>query len=271
MSDTNAKKLPETAVFLDTSIPNIARVFDYLISGTANFEADRAAAELIQKKIPSLGKWVRLRRAFVQEAAYQLYQEGFRQFLDLGSGMPADDHIQAFAPEARIVFSDINPVAASYGQSIFEDRPNIEFLRADFRRINMLFYSTEVRRLIDLSQPVAIGVNNIMLFMSETDIRQLAQVLFDWAPVGSIIFASLQTRSETLADAIYEEFKQSCRSVGMPLELYNYDRLLGMLAPWQLEEVLPLVDFLGLPPDFISDVDKTEIDLSFFAGFFKKV
>ncbi len=72
----------DSSVFLDTSVPNLARIFDYLAGGITNFEADRQAAAQMLQIIPSLGKWVRLRRAFVQEAASQLHQAGFRQFLD---------------------------------------------------------------------------------------------------------------------------------------------------------------------------------------------
>lgn len=271
MTELDLKTSPETAVFLDTSLPNIARIFDYLTGGTANFEADRSAAEVIQKVVPSLGKWLRLRRAFVQEATNQLYQAGFRQFLDLGSGMPSDDHIQAVAPDAHIIFSDINPVAVSYGQSIFEGQPHTAFVRADYNHLNRLFFSAEVRRLIHLTEPVAIGLNNLMLFMSKADIQQLAQALYAWAPVGSTLYVALQTRTENDPKNEYEAFQQSCRAAGLPIELYRFDHALDMMSPWQAAEILPLVDFLELPADFINEVDKTEADLSFYAGFFKKV
>lgn len=271
MSYANLKAPPETAVFLDTSIPNIARVFDYLTGGTANFEADRKAAEVIQKVVPSLGKWIKLRRAFAQTAAKQLYQAGFRQFLDLGSGMPASDHIHAFAPEANIIFSDINPVAVSYGQSIFDEYPTIDFVRADYRQIDRLFYEPEVRNLIDLSEPVAIGVNHILLFMTENDICHLAQSLYGWAPAGSKFYLTLQTRSDNRSEKTYEEFRQNCRSAGLAIELYTYDHTLALMAPWQPDEVWPLVNFLELPPDFINETDKTELNLSFSAGFLKKL
>ena len=112
---------PEAEVYLDTAVPNKARIFDYLLGGDANFKADRAAAAKISRIIPSLPKWVRLRRAFVQEAAYTLYQNGFNQFLDLGSGMPTENDLHVAVPKANIVYSDTNPVAVSYGQSLFAE------------------------------------------------------------------------------------------------------------------------------------------------------
>ncbi len=261
---------PATAVFLDTSVPNVARIFDYLAGGTANFEVDRRAAAAMSNVIPSIQKWVRLRRAFIQEAARQLYEGGFRQFLDFGSGMPADDHIHAFTPEAHIVFSDINPVAVSYGQSFFADKPHVAYIRGDVREIHNIFLADEVRRLLNLKQPVAIGLNGLPLFMSERENQQLAQALYDWAPAGSQIFVVFQTRGDKEVIEAYEQFKKLSRAAGLPIELYTHQQYLNMLRPWQPEIITPIVEFLGLPADFITSEDETEIELAFYAAFLKK-
>lgn len=261
---------PETSVFLDTSTPNVARIFDYMAGGTANFEVDRVAAEAMLNVIPSLSKWVRLRRAFIQEAAHQLYEAGFRQFLDFGSGMPADDHIHAFAPQASIVFSDINPVAVSYGQSIFTDADNIAYIRGDIRNIQQIFLAPEVRQLINLDQPVAIGLNAISLFLSEQDNQQLAQALHEWAPAGSKIFMVFQTRGDKPMPEAYDQFRSMCRSAGLPVELYTYDQYIKMMQPWQPGNITPIAEFLGLPDDFITVEDQTEIELAFYAAILRK-
>ncbi|NJN55503.1 MAG: hypothetical protein HC804_12560 [Anaerolineae bacterium] len=121
---------------MNTEVPNLARIFDYLAGGSINYEIDRQAAEAMLTIIPSIGKWVRLRRAFIQEAASQLHAAGFRQFLDFGSGMPADDHIHAFAPDAHVVFSDLNPVAISYGQSILQTMKKLPTFAAMCARLS---------------------------------------------------------------------------------------------------------------------------------------
>ena len=74
---TNSPDQPNTSAFLDTSLPNLSRIFDYLMGGTANFEVDRQAAHEMLKRLPSLRKWIRLRRAVIQEAAHHLHREGF--------------------------------------------------------------------------------------------------------------------------------------------------------------------------------------------------
>lgn len=259
-----------TASFLNTEMPNLARIFDYLSGGSINYEADRQAAQSMLTIIPSLAKWVRLRRAFIQEAAAQLHTSGFRQFLDFGSGMPADDHIHAFAPEANIVFSDLNPVAVSYGQGLFSDHERIAYIRGDVRQIEQVFMAPEVRRLIDLQQPTAIGLNGIMLFLNMEENQHMAQALHEWAPEGSKIFMVFQTRADKEMPAEYDQFRQMCRSAGLPIELYTYKKSIDIMQPWQPVSIQPITEFLELPNDFISPDDETAIGLAFYAVFLEK-
>ncbi len=268
--DTNPTDLPTTSVFLNTSVPNMARIIDYLSGGTAHFEADRMAAGAMLQVIPSLGKWVRLRRAFIQEAAHQLHEAGFRQFIDFGSGMPADDHIHAFAPQAHIVYSDLNPVAVSYGQSIFADQDTIAYIRGDIRRLQDIVLAPETRRLINLEQPVAIGLNGLMGFLSEDDNQKMAHALCEWAPDGSRVFTVLQTRGDNTRSETYEHFRHLCRSAGFPIELYTYAQHIEMMKPWKPVTIAPVAEFLGLPDDFITPQDQTDIGVAFYAAFLEK-
>lgn len=261
---------PSTAVFLNTEVPNLARIFDYLSGGTINYEVDRHAAQSMLNVIPSLGKWVRLRRAFIQEAAAQLHMAGFRQFLDFGSGMPADDHIHAFAPEANVVFSDLNPVAVSYGQGILSNQERVAYIRGDVRQIEQVFMAPEVRRLIDRKQPTAIGLNGVMLFLNPAENHHMAKALHEWAPDGSKIFMVFQTRADKEMPVEYDQFRKMCRSAGLPIELYTYKQSMDMMQPWQPASIQPITEFLELPEDFISPVDETAMGLAFYAVFLEK-
>ena len=95
------------SLFFDTTVPNSARIFDYFMGGTANYEVDRAAAKQLAEIWPSLPKITRLRRAFIQEAAQVLYEQGFRQFLDLASGLPTNDQGDSIVRISSVVYSQI--------------------------------------------------------------------------------------------------------------------------------------------------------------------
>ncbi len=262
--------IPNTSAFLDITVPNAARIFDHLVGGTANFEVDRQAAAEMLKVLPSLRKWTRLRRAFIQEAAQILHKEGFRQFLDLASGMPSNDHLHAFAPRCRIVYSDINPVAVSYGRSLFSNRENITYIRGGGQDPRSILMSPEVLKLIHLDEPVAIGLNGIQLFLTPDETQHLAQALFDWAPVGSKLFLVFQTHGKLTEPERYHQFLELSRQAYLPIKLNTLKASIEMLSPWQLSLVEPIAPFLGLPDDFITEADEEGIGMAFFAAFMLK-
>ena len=262
--------VPDTSPFFDISQPNLARIFNYLIGGSAHFEVDREEAERMLTIMPSLRKWTRLRRAFVQEAVFDLDQKGFKQFIDLAAGMPAEDHIHHFLPRADIVYSDINPVAISHGNSLFANLPRVNYLMGDAKKIDQFLINLTNEQLINGNEKVAIGLNALFLFLSPSECKQLAQELYDWAPQGSQIFLAFQTRADIPLSTNYQQYIERTKRVGLPLQLYLFDQYVDMLKPWQPLFVEPLPKYLGLPDDFMTDEDQEGIGVAFYAAFLGK-
>ena len=95
----------------DTSVPHIARVYDYWLGGKDNFQADRELGEKTLAAYPNLALSVRANRAFLARAVrFLAAQAGIRQFLDIGTGIPTANNThevaQRIAPESRIVYVD---------------------------------------------------------------------------------------------------------------------------------------------------------------------
>ena len=91
---------------IDTSVAHPARVYDYWLGGKDNFAADREAAEQALQAYPQLGQAVQANRKFLARAVRYLTGEvGIRQFLDVGTGIPAADNThqvaQREAPQSR--------------------------------------------------------------------------------------------------------------------------------------------------------------------------
>lgn len=60
-----------------TETPNAARIYNYMLGGKHWYLADQAAAEYMMSLVPSTQKWVHMLRDFLQQAAPQLYAQGF--------------------------------------------------------------------------------------------------------------------------------------------------------------------------------------------------
>ena len=83
---------------IDTTTPNVARIYDYLLGGKDNFAADREAAEQLIAAIPDVAAIARDNRSFLGRVVrYLAAQGGIRQFLDLGSGLPTQANVHELA------------------------------------------------------------------------------------------------------------------------------------------------------------------------------
>ena len=256
--------------FFDTSQPNPARVFDYLVGGTANFEVDRAAAEKLTHIWPILPKVTRLRRAFIQEAAQVLYEQGFRQFLDLASGLPTADHLHAVLPEARVIYSDINPVAIYYGESYLFYLEHVAYIYGNAAQADDILNHEVVRQLFVPGEKVAIGLNALTLFLPQPVIKTLTQKLYAWAPPGSVIFLAFQSRENDVITETFNQIYDILARTGMPMWLYTTEEILAMLQPWQVTLFTPLVQFLGLPDDFMEAEELVMLDMNIYAALLSK-
>lgn len=127
MGETRELAAELTRHGLDVTIPNVARIYNHFLGGKDNFEADRRAAAEIEKSIPDSALACRLNRDFLKRVVRYLAAEaGIRQFLDIGSGLPAADNVhqiaKAVAPGARVVYADYDPVALLHSQVILEHK-----------------------------------------------------------------------------------------------------------------------------------------------------
>jgi S-adenosyl methyltransferase len=102
------------AARVDTMVAHIARVYDYWLGGKDNFAVDRIAAERVIAAHPDIVRSARGNRAFLGRAVRYLVREaGIRQFLDIGTGLPAANNThevaQSAVPQCRVVYVDNDP------------------------------------------------------------------------------------------------------------------------------------------------------------------
>ncbi|HVV21375.1 MAG TPA: SAM-dependent methyltransferase [Pseudonocardiaceae bacterium] len=145
---------------VDTSRANIARVYDYLLDGGHNFAIDRELAEKGLELLPNLRDAAWLNRSFLRRAVLFCVDNGIRQFLDIGSGVPTVGNVhevaQKVAPDSKVVYVDNEPVAVAHSELLLEGNRNATVLHADARRPDDILTSPVTRRMLDFDQPVAV-------------------------------------------------------------------------------------------------------------------
>jgi hypothetical protein len=158
---------------IDTGKPSTARIYDYWLGGTHNFAVDREIARKVTEAIPDTALMMQANRAFLRRAVGFLIDQGVRQFLDLGSGIPTLGNVhevaQKAAAEARVVYVDIDPVAVAHSRHILAGNANAAVLGDDLRNVESVLASEEVSRLLDLDQPVAVLMLAVLHFVPDAD------------------------------------------------------------------------------------------------------
>ncbi|HUN33831.1 MAG TPA: SAM-dependent methyltransferase [Trebonia sp.] len=146
---------------IDASVAHPARIYDYWLGGRDNFAADRAAGDRVIEIRPEIIAGVRANRRFLGRAVrYLVEQQGIRQFLDIGTGLPSADNThevaQASAPDARIVYVDNDPIVLAHARALLigTSPGSTEYVSADLREVDRILASAG--ETLDLSQPVAL-------------------------------------------------------------------------------------------------------------------
>ena len=157
---------------VDVDLPSAARVYDYLLGGGHNFAGDRALAEKLLRLLPARDM-ARLNRAFLRRAVLFMANQGIRQFLDLGSGIPTVGNVhevaQAAHPESRVLYVDYEPVAVAHSELILEGNENASVIQADMRHPDAILNSTETKRLIDFTEPLGLLMVGVVQFIPDGD------------------------------------------------------------------------------------------------------
>jgi hypothetical protein len=141
--------------------PNIARVYDYLLGGKDNFEADRQLGDKIKSVMPSVCLGVQQQRAVLRRVVRHLVAEaGIRQIIDVGSGLPTAGNVhevaQEIAPETRVVYVDNDPVVLAHARALMAGNRQTIAVDGDFRHPKEILSDPALNDLVDLSRPVAL-------------------------------------------------------------------------------------------------------------------
>ncbi|HEX4258307.1 MAG TPA: SAM-dependent methyltransferase [Streptosporangiaceae bacterium] len=159
---------------IDTTVPHIARVYDYWLGGKDNFAVDRETAEKVIAAFPDVLISVRAQREFLGRAVrYLVTEAGIRQFLDIGTGLPAADNThevaQRIAPQTRVVYVDNDPIVLSHARALLASRPEGQtaYINADFREPGKIVQ--EAGRTLDFSQPVGVMMLGLLHCVPDTD------------------------------------------------------------------------------------------------------
>jgi hypothetical protein len=155
---------------VDPTVPSPARLYDFYLGGSHNFPADRAAAKRIISAMPDLPDAAWANRSFHQRAARWLAEQGIRQFLDIGSGLPTvgntHEIVQKAAADARVVYVDIDPMVELISADVLGGSPTATVVTADLRDPATVLGDRDLRALIHDGEPTGLLMTAVMHFVA---------------------------------------------------------------------------------------------------------
>ncbi|PAZ12961.1 methyltransferase [Streptomyces sp. SA15] len=230
---------PLGAAPIDTGKPHPARMYDWYLGGKDNYPVDEAMGRQMLALDPRVPVMARVNRAFMHRATRWLAEQGVRQFLDVGTGIPTEPNLhqvaQEIAPEARVVYCDNDPIVLAHAAALLRgtEEGATEYLQADVRDPEATLEGA--KKVLDFGRPVALSLIALLHFVSDEDgAQELVRRLLSELPSGSFLVVSHAT-----ADFTPEESKaatEKLKAAGVTLALRSREEFTRFFDGLELVE-----------------------------------
>jgi S-adenosyl methyltransferase len=240
---------------VDVSVAHPARVRNFWLGGRDWFKADRVAGMRIAEEFPHLPATVRAERAFLVRATRFLAGPAkMRQFLDLGSGLPAGGNTheiaQRIAGDTGVVYIDNNPDVLAHAKVLLEGAHEpaglgsigqggigigpagvgplrigpVSFVDADLRDVGAVLAGAG--GTLDLGQPVALMMLGVLGYLPDYGAAQsITSQLVAALPSGSYLaIADLASTDDSINRAQLRYDTQSAADGWPPEPSYSVRR-----------------------------------------------
>ena len=202
-------------------------MWNYWLGGKDHYLADRQAGHECLAIFPGMVDTIRTLRYFTARAVrYLAAEEGVRQFLDVGCGLPFTDPVhqvaQDAAPGCRVVYADNDPLVFAHAQALLTGPSGTTgHLDADLRDTATLI--NRAAAMLDFTQPVAVLLVSVLGHLGRPGegeregARLAAAMLRDALPPGGfLVVADLAAHPEARqGDELLRQHRR--RSVSRPV------------------------------------------------------
>jgi hypothetical protein len=244
------------AALITTTVPNAARVADYLYGGQNNFEADRKAARALAATAPVIADIAPAVRGFQQRVLrFLVAAAGVTQFLDIGTSLPlvgsTHEVAQSLVPESRIAYVDNDPMVLSHARALLKSAPRgaVGYVDADVRDPGAIVAGA--RETLDLSRPVAVLLLFTLAFVWDTaEAAAVVSSLMAAVPSGS--YVAIYHLTSDLDPAFDEAARQWNKLMpAQPITLRTGKEVAALVAGLDLVPpgLVPVTEWRPIPAD----------------------
>ncbi|HET9171613.1 MAG TPA: SAM-dependent methyltransferase [Actinospica sp.] len=179
---------------IDPTVPHPFRMYNYLIGGKDNYQADRDAVAVLLKARPDAVISARAVEAFSRRVIRYLAGAGITQFLQLGTAITVqnshDRIAQDIDPNCRFVYVADDPITLAHARALLVGRPgsDVTVVAGDFREPRWVLNDPKVVGHLELERPLGVLLFGMIDYIREAaDAKVALATLMDWLPAGSMV------------------------------------------------------------------------------------
>jgi SAM-dependent methyltransferase len=180
---------------IDTSKPNTARTYDFLLGGKDYFPADMELARKLLEITPQLPEMLRDNRAFIERVVMWAASQGITQFLDLGAGLPTNRPVHRIAreviPDAHVIYADLDELVVGHATTLLATDDGVAAVKADLTDPAAVLSDTHLLAVIDTEKPVCALLALTLHFQSADAARGIVAEYARLLAAGSVIAVSV--------------------------------------------------------------------------------
>lgn len=226
---------------INPDLPNVARIYDHFLGGKDNFAADRAAAAKIVEAAPHVVQRARENRAFLGRAVQFAAEEGIRQFVDIGTGLPTQENVHQVArrraSDARVAYVDHDPVVVTHARAILATDPQTIAVQADLREPEMVLREVTEGGFIDVKRPVAILMVAVIHFLADSEeVKRVLAAYREIMAPGSYLIITHATPGDMNAGNMAKALQTYATTSAGGITLRSHEEIAGFFDGLELAE-----------------------------------
>ena len=200
----------------DTSVPNIARVYDFWLGGKDNFAADRELAAQLTAVYPPIAQMIWDNRQFLARAVGWVARQGISQFIDLGPGLPTSpsthEAARAVTSGTTVAYVDFDPLVVSHLDALVANgQDGVVVMAADVRDRDAVLSAPDLVGHIDLSQPACLVMGAVLHFLDAVAAAELAASYTQLLAPGSYVVITVDRGDGEVADRFFGMYRAAAR------------------------------------------------------------
>ncbi|GAA5107615.1 SAM-dependent methyltransferase [Nocardia iowensis] len=177
-----------------TDIPASARIWNYWMGGTDNFEIDRVIGDQSAQIYPDIRTMaVQSRQFLIRAVSWAAREAGIRQFLDIGTGLPTMQNThqvaQSIAPESKVVYVDHDPLVLTHARAMLTNTTSegvTTYIDADFRKPEIII--ADAQNILNFEVPISVMFMGVLGHIeSHDEMHRIVRTVMAAVPAGSYL------------------------------------------------------------------------------------